>query len=213
MKKILMICFVLLLSATLFAETTTAVTGKVGELLGSPKSTEIKYTLALGSTDSFEVGFSTNAITALDTTVTPASDIALAPDNGAFIATDSSVYVYWKILSPNNCNIYLDATSLILNDSDSDVAATGVIALTITTAAGNSADDDGQAVTDGTTTKGSNNTVFTRIGGEGYNLFSYSAGGDHQAAGSQKLIVTTGNFAGKTAGDYTAHLKLTIASA
>ena len=32
------------------------------------------------------------------------------------------------------------------------------------------------------------------------------------AAGSQQLTVTTGNFADKAAGDYTAHLKLTIAS-
>ena len=210
MKKILMICFVLLLSATLFAAITA--TGKVGDLVGSPKTAEIKYTLALGSTDSFEVGFSTNAITALDTPVIPASDIALTPDNGAFIATNSSVYVYWKILSPINCNIYLDATSLILNDSPTNDAEAEAITLTISTAKGSSATDDGNAVTSGTTTDGLNNTVFTRIGGEENNLFSYNVGEDHQAAGSQKLTVTTGNFAGKTAGDYTAHLKLTIAS-
>ena len=211
MKKILMICFVLLLSATLFAAETTPATGKVGDLK-SPASTEIKYILNLNSTDSFEVGFSTNAIAALDTKVNKASDVTLAPDDGAFTATNNSVYVYWKILSPNNCNIYLEATSLILDDSSSNVAAAGAITLTITTAAGTSAADDGKAVTTGTTTKGLNNTVFTRIGGEGNNLFSYTAGEDHQAAGSQLLTVTTGNFAGKTAGSYTAHLKLTIAS-
>lgn len=214
MKKILMISIVLLLSVSLFAAVTA--TGTVADLSGdgAAKDATLDYTLSLDDTDTFKIGFSTNAIKTLNDVPADASTIALKPANGAFTATDNTVYVYWQILSPSACKIYLEATSLIKGNSSTDVDVSEYITLSISTAVGSGEGDNGTAVGTATSTTGKNNAAFTRIGGNSANLFEFETTTytDHQAAGSQQLTVTTGNFAGKAAGVYTAHLKLTIAS-
>ena len=216
MKKILMISIVLLLSVSLFAA--VSATGTVAGLSGdggAAKDATLDYTLSLDDTDTFKIGFSTNVIKTLNDVPADASAIALKPVNGAFTATDNTVYVYWQILSPSACKIYLEATSLIKDNSSVDVGESEYIPLSISTAVGGEKGDNGIAVGTATSTTGKNNAAFTRIGGDSANLFEFETTTtytDHQAAGSQQLTVTTGNFADKAAGDYTAHLKLTIAS-
>ena len=144
MKKILMISIVLLLSVSLFAAVTATgtVAGLSGE--GAAKDATLDYTLSLDETDIFKIGFSTNVIKTLNDVPADANAIALKPTNGAFTATDNTVYVYWQILSPNACKIYLEATSLIKDNSDTNVDESKYIPLLISTALGGEKGEEGR---------------------------------------------------------------------
>ena len=214
MKKILMISIVLLLSAALFADSTA--NGKVSELSGGGASATLNYSLNLLTADTYNIGFSDTAIGKLSDVPEPSSDITLNPENGVFTVSNSSVYVYWQILSSSNCTIKLEATSLVLTPDNEEIvdSADKAISLTISTeAAGGEGASNGNPVPRGVKTIGTDATTFTEIKDGENSIFEFvPTATNHQAAGSQKLTVTTDDFTSKVAGNYTAQLKLTIAS-
>ena len=99
-KKILFCLFLILINFTLLSAT-----------LGNEET--LTFNLNTAENERSEVGFSSGQVTESSTTVTPLSQIYLSSnayvsgESLSISATNNTSWVYWKIVSPNNLNIFL----------------------------------------------------------------------------------------------------------
>ena len=201
MKRIMMIGLVMLLAGTMFAVTNTPVKGDVESTTSGVSATQ-DYTLKLGEVDSYEIGFSTTAVTEFKSQPTaPGSSVELTVADGEDVGrnTDANLYVYWKITSAEECYISLSATALkdpVSNDTIDTKFKTEL------------ADENMGTAVDPVVTV-SNADSADSISD---NLYHFAPAENKlgSKAGSQKIIIETESLNGKTPGVYNGTITLTI---
>lgn len=201
MKRIMMIGLVMLLAGTMFAATNTPVKGDVESATSGVSATQ-DYTLKLGEVDSYEIGFSTTAVTAFNSQITaPSSSVELTVADGEDVGrnTAAGLYVYWKITSAEECYISLSATAL-----KDPVSKDTIDTKFKTELAG---ENMGTAVDPVVTV--SNTDSADPISD---NLYHFAPAGNklESKAGSQKITIETESLNGKTPGVYNGTITLTI---
>ena len=201
MKRIMMIGLVMLLAGTMFAATNTPVKGDVESATSGAPATQ-DYTLKLGEVDSYEIGFSTTAVTTFKSqTTAPGSSVELTVADGEDVGrnTAADLYVYWKITSAEECYISLSATALkdfVSNDTIDTKFKTEL-----------AGENMGTAVDPVVTV--SNTDSADPISD---NLYHFEPADNklESKAGSQKITIETESLNGKAPGEYNGTITLTI---
>lgn len=204
MKRFGLFLFVLLVMASLgFAVTSTPKTGAYSEINGATAS--LDYTFDISYVNSYSIGFSTNAIKDLNDTPASATSHILKDNEitPTYVATSSSdLYAYWQIyagIKPTTLKISLNLKPLISGDN--------VIHVKMNTSGdGTNNGDFGNIVEDNTY------TTETEIGVT-KEVFSWPTGEEKiYVAGSQKITLTTENYAGSVPAAYTGILTMTVST-
>lgn len=190
MKKVFVLVLVSLILLPVFAANPT--TGKVSEATEQGKSASIDYSLTLSSTttftDSFEIGFSRNAVTSFDSVTAFATDVEpLEVKEGDFVGTfENSVYIYWQIITDKAVTINLSASQMAETTPSTSGKLNVSLATTPNSASGTNI-NNGTAVTTVLTSDTS-----TTVNG---NVLTLSAGGSaSKVVGSQLVTITTENL-------------------
>lgn len=202
MKRFGLFLFVLLVMASLgFAVTSTPATGAYSNIHGATAS--LDYTFDISSVNSYSIGFSTNAIKDLNDTPVSAASHTLKDNETTptYVATSSSdLYAYWQIyagIKPTTLKISLNLKPLKSYDN--------VIHVKMNTS-GDSANngDYGTPIASEYTTE--------IAGGVTKEVFSWPEGTKTYVAGSQKITITTENYAGSVPDAYTGTLTMTVSA-
>ena len=190
MKKVFVLVLVSLILLPVFAA--NPATGKVSEATGEGKSATIDYSITLNSnttfSDSFEIGFSRNAVTSFDSVTAFASDEeTLEVKEGDFVGTfQNPVYIYWQIITDKAVTINLSASQMAETGDGNSGKLNVSLETTVNSAAGENI-NNGTAVKTVLTSDSS-----TAVSGD---VLTLSAGESAaKVVGSQLVTITTENL-------------------